>query len=91
MKLQQVTQFFVALLAFEICVLGSCIAQPAARTPFAPASALLPMSGGVTPVRAFPAVHLTRGLQLTYWPPSNRTRITRAINLDAPHPAGAEF
>ena len=67
MRLLQVTQFLVALLAFEVCILGPGFGQPASNTPLASSSALLPMSvGGVTPVRAFPAIHLTRGLQLTY-------------------------
>lgn len=67
MKLLKVTQFVVALLAVEVCTLGLGFGQPASTTPLASASALMPVSvGGVTPVRAFPALHLTRGLQLTY-------------------------
>ena len=67
MRLLQVTQFLFALLAFEVCILGPGFGQPASNTPLASSSALMPMSvGSVTPVRAFPAIHLTRGLQLTY-------------------------
>lgn len=67
MKLLQDTQFLVALLAFEVCMLGLGIGQPAPNTPLAPASALVPKSAGrVTPVRAFPALRLARGLELTY-------------------------
>ncbi len=67
LKLLQGLQFTIALLALEFCTAGLGTAQPEPSRPLAPASVLLPVSAGATsPVRAFPALSLSRGLELTY-------------------------
>jgi DNA-binding beta-propeller fold protein YncE len=66
-KLLQGMQFAIALVAVQFCMLGMSSAQPSPNAPLATASAFLPLTPGtISPVRAFPALRLTRGLELTY-------------------------
>jgi DNA-binding beta-propeller fold protein YncE len=66
-KLLQGMQLAIALMAIELSMLGMGSAQLPPNGPPATASAFLPLSSGaISPVRAFPALRLTRGLDLTY-------------------------
>jgi sugar lactone lactonase YvrE len=66
-KLLQGLQFFIALLALDVCLLGIGMAQPTPIAPYAAASAVLPANTGtMAPARAFPGLQLTRNLELTY-------------------------